>query len=237
MVWPSIPGYVEAELPRLIHEIHERRLREESQQAEAQFTDRARRAGIRFEWRSVEGDLTGAATLHARYADLTVVGQGLDVGDAPAGLVPLPEDLVLAVGRPVIVVPRYGRFPTVGERVLIAWNGSREATRAVNDAIPILQRARTVAVLSIDPDEGRGRREPGADIALHLARHGVNVRTTHIGGSGIGVGDVLLSHAMDASADLIVAGAYGHSRLRETVLGGATRHLLQHATVPLFLSH
>jgi nucleotide-binding universal stress UspA family protein len=137
----------------------------------------------------------------------------------------------------VLVVPRYGTFDTVGERVLVAWNGSREATRAVHDALPILKLATKVTVLSIDPERDTGDRIPSADIALHLARHGVAAEGTSTVGLDISVGDLLLSRAADLGADLIVMGAYGHSRMRELVLGGATRHILQHMTVPVLMSH
>jgi len=145
--------------------------------------------------------------------------------------------LALGVGRPVLIVPRYGTFETVGERVLVAWNGSREATRAVHDALPLLKLASSVTVLSIDPEHDTGDRIPGADIALHLARHGVAAEGMSTVGLDISVGDLLLSRAADLGADLIVMGAYGHSRVRELVLGGATRHILQHMTVPVLMSH
>src|SRR4029453_15759666 len=109
---------------------------------------------------------------HARYADLGIVGQGIDLGDAPYDLGFLPEELALGVGRPVLVVPRYGTFPTVGERVLVAWNGSREATRAGPAALPLPPRPKRVTVLSIDPQPNAAVRVPGADIGLYLARHG-----------------------------------------------------------------
>jgi nucleotide-binding universal stress UspA family protein len=237
MAWPAIPGYVAAELPPQIHEVQRGQLREAATEAEALFGKMARRDGLRAEWRAGEGNVLATVTLHARYADLTVVGQGVDVGEAPMEVAFLPEDLVLAVGRPVLVVPRYGTFRTVGERVLVAWNASREATRAVNDAIPILQRAAKVTVLSVDPGDRTDRRVPGADIALHLARHGINAEAAQTPGANIGIGDVLLSYASDRGADLIVMGAYGHSRIREMVLGGTTRHLLQHMTVPVLMSH
>jgi nucleotide-binding universal stress UspA family protein len=140
------------------------------------------------------------------------------------------------VGRPVLVVPRYGTFPTIGERVLVAWNGAREAVRAVNDALPLLQRAQLVTVLSIDPSDA-DHRIPSADITLHLARHGVTAVAAQTRGTDLLVADILLSYAADLGADLIVSGAYGHTRLRELVLGGMTRHLLQTMTVPVLMSH
>jgi nucleotide-binding universal stress UspA family protein len=237
MGWPRYPAYVGVDLPPSVRDEQRRWLGERARQAEARFQGRAGRHGIRAEWRVDEGDVVGAVKRHARYADLTVIGQGLDLKDAPRELMFLPEELVLGVGRPMLVVPRYGTFERIGERVLIAWNGSREATRAVHDAIPILQRATQVTVLSIDPDEASQPRTPSADIALHLARHGIAAEADSTASLDIGVGDVLLSRAADLGADLIVMGAYGHSRVREMVLGGATRHLLQHMTVPVLMSH
>jgi nucleotide-binding universal stress UspA family protein len=235
--WLRFPGYLEIGAPPHFLDEQRRLLDKRVRQAEARFHGRAGRYGIRAEWRVDEGDLVGSVKLHARYADLTVVGQGRDLKDAPSELTFLPEELVLGVGRPVLVIPRYGTFERIGERVLIAWNGSREATRAVHDAIPILKRAAAVTVLSINPDGEPTRRTPSADIALHLARHGIAAEAASTASLDIGVGDVLLSRAADLGVDLIVMGAYGHSRVREMVLGGATRHLLQHMTVPVLMSH
>jgi nucleotide-binding universal stress UspA family protein len=235
--WPQLPAYVEIELPPSLREAQQHHLDELARQAEARFLERARQRGIVSEWRLATGDIIGVMRLHARYADLTIVGQGIDLQGAPHDLAFLAEELALGVGRPVLVVPRYGAFEMVGERVLIAWNGTREATRAVHDALPLLKRATKVTVLSIDPKHDSGSRVPSADIALHLARHGVAAEAASTVGLDIAVGDVLLSRAADLGVDLIVMGAYGHSRLREVVLGGATRHILHHMTVPVLLSH
>jgi nucleotide-binding universal stress UspA family protein len=137
------------------------------------------------------------------------------------------------------VVPYAGTFKTIGQRVLVAWNAGREATRAVNDALPLLEGAAKVTVLAINPHGGlRGHGEvPGADIALHLARHGVRAEASAIKSDDVEIGALLLSQAADLNADLIVMGAYGHSRLREVVLGGATREILRSMTVPVLLSH
>lgn len=238
MTWPRLPRFAQAELPPSFLDLQRQQLDERAGEAEDAFQARARRHGVRAEWRVAEGDLTETVKLHARYADLTVIGQGLDLENAPGELADLPANLVLGVGRPLLVIPRYGSFDTLGQRVLIAWNGSREATRAVNDAIPLLARAARVTVLSVDPDDNARRpRVPSADIALHLARHGIAAEAASTRGVDLGVGDLLLSRAADLGADLIVMGAYGHSRVREMVLGGATRHLLQHMTVPVLMSH
>jgi nucleotide-binding universal stress UspA family protein len=237
MAWPRLPGYVELELPPNFLEEQQRMLEVLAREGEERFRERARRRGVDGEWRVDEGDVIAMTKLHARYADLTVVGQGRDITNAPYDLNFLPEELALGVGRPIVVVPRYGTFEKVGERILVAWNGSREATRAVHDALPLLQRASKVTILSINPESDSGPRVPSADIALHLARHGVAAEAASTPGLDMGVGDFLLSRAADLSVDLIVMGAYGHSRVREMVLGGVTRHMLQNMTVPVLMSH
>jgi nucleotide-binding universal stress UspA family protein len=233
-----LPGYIQAEMPFQVQELQRQRLNREAEQARELFDAAVHAAGVaRAEWRAIEGGILDTARLHARYFDLTVVGQGIDVEDPTGALSVLPEDLALSIGRPVLVIPRYGTFPALGDQVLVAWNASREAVRAVNDALPLLRRAQKVTVLSVDPGDHPDQRLPGADVTLHLARHGVNAVAAQTRGADISVGDVLLSYAADIGADLIVCGAYGHSRLREMVLGGATRHLLKHMTVPLLMSH
>lgn len=236
MPWPLAQVYSEVPIPERVEKVQRLELEEAARRAATLFAARAGRTAVATEWRVAEGDVVRVAREHARYADLTVLPQGLDLGSASADLSALPQELALSVGRPVLVIPRYGPFPRVGSRALVAWNGSREATRAVADALPLLQRAAQVTVLTIDPDED-AQRLPGAEIARHLARHGVTVQAATIAGTDVAVGDLLLSYAADHSIDLIVMGAYGHSRLREMVLGGATRTLLKHMTVPVLLSH
>jgi nucleotide-binding universal stress UspA family protein len=236
MPWPMTQVYSEMPVAESVEKMQRLEIEEAARRAAAVFAERSSRTTVRTEWRATEGDVVRVAREQARYADLTIVPQGLDLGSASADLSTLPEELVLAVGRPVLVIPRYGSFPKVGARVLIAWNGSREATRAAHDALPLLQRAEQATALSIDPDAD-AQRLPGGDIALHLARHGVTVQAATIAGADVAVGDLLLSYAADHDIDLIVMGAYGHTRLREMVLGGATRTLLRHMTVPVLMSH
>jgi nucleotide-binding universal stress UspA family protein len=196
-----------------------------------------RRSGQEMEWRVDRGDVVDVALLHSRYADVVVVSQsGAEEGeDAEADL--LPEAIVMGAGRPALVVPRFGRFPKLGENVLVAWNRTREATRAVHDALPILIRAKAVTVMEVNPRATGTPHIPGADIATHLARHGVKAEVTAVTGADIEVGDMILSRIVDLGADMLVMGAYGHSRLREFAFGGVTRHLLQHMTVPVLMSH
>jgi len=133
------------------------------------------------------------------------------------------------------MIPRNGVDGAIGSRVLVAWNGSREAVRAVNDAMPLLEKARHVEVLTIDPGKDDGD-IPGADICQYLARHGVNAEAASAKSQG-STTETLLTYARDNSASLVVMGAYGHSRLREFVLGGATYNMLQHSYVPVLMSH
>jgi nucleotide-binding universal stress UspA family protein len=209
-------------------------------QVETAFREVLRREGLDGEWRLVEGNLPATVALHARYADLTVVGQVNAYehrGDLGHDAVAVAA--VMNSGRPVLAVPFAGDFPTLGQRVLVAWNASREAARAVNDALPLLREAASVTVLAVNPRRGiNGHGDvPAADIALHLARHGVRAEAAHTVATDIPDGEALLSYAADIGADLIVCGAYGHSRARELVFGGVTRTLLAEMTAPVFLSH
>jgi nucleotide-binding universal stress UspA family protein len=231
----EVPQYITAQFGGEIDAIRLRYEAEAARQAKAMVEALDFGPGVGTEWRDVEGALADSIALHARYADLTVIGQPApdDDGGDVAGR------LVLDVGRPVLVVPYAGRFAVLGERVLVAWNGSREATRAVHDALPILKGAKLVHVIAVNPEGGMtGHGDiPGADICLHLSRHGVNAVCEHVKAEDLGVGEMLLSRAADEDVDLIVMGAYGRSRVRELVMGGTTRHLLRHMTVPVLMSH
>ncbi len=196
-----------------------------------------RRSGVPIEWRLARGDVEAESLLHARHFDLVVVSQGAARPEEATPADGLPETIVMASGRPALVIPRYGKFPVVGEQVMVAWNGSREATRAIHDALPILERAKSVTVMEVNPRTASAPRIAGADIATHLARHGVKVEVSSTVANDIEVGDAILSRLADLGADLLVMGAYGHSRLREYAFGGATLHILRHMTIPVFMSH
>lgn len=205
---------------------------------EATFNETLRRDALSGEWRCVEGSSPEHVSLHARYADLVVLGQA-DPQDGQPSATAILEATLFGSGRPVLVIPYAGRFETLGQRVLVGWNASGEAARAVNDALPLIAGAASVIVTAVNPRRGLDGHgdEPGADIALHLARHGLKVEVEHTVAPEISAGDLLLNRAAEISADLLVIGAYGHSRLRETILGGVTRTLLQQMTVPVLMSH
>ncbi len=231
------PGYVMAEMGPAIVDAQKQAEAAEMVRTEREFNNQASAAGLtNVEWRSAIDDPVDAMTLHARYADLVVIGQ-TDRAGGSIMAVDFPERLVLAAGRPVLILPSVGSFATIGKRILVAWNATREATRALTDAIPMLRLAEAVNVMAVNPRRGEHGKVPGADIGLYLARHGVRVEVKTDQGAEIDVGNELLSRAADLDADLIVMGGYGHSRLKEWVLGGATRTILESMTAPVLMSH
>jgi len=235
---PRMPSYALAEAGAVLGDILEQRGAENVRRAEKQFRDVAARHGdVGAEWRVAHSDPATALRLSARYADLVVAAQPAPQDEADARL--LADELALSVGRPLLYVPYTGRFAVSAKRVLIAWDAGREAARAVSDALPILKRAQAVEVAVFDPERERVNHgeQPGADIGLYLARHGVKVAVHRQSGTGFDVGEQILSRAADTSADLVVMGAYGHSRMRELVLGGVTRTMLDAMTVPVLMSH
>jgi nucleotide-binding universal stress UspA family protein len=226
--------------PELMSDVQQQS-RAQAEAALARFGDAARRNQVAFESRIdrvLYTEIADAVATNARYADLAILGQH-DPDDAASGPSYLPEEVVLGCGRPVLIVPYIGPAASFGERVIVAWDASREAARAVNDALPLLKRARQVGVVSVNPRPwpfAHGE-EPGADIGLHLARHGVKVEVQRVEGRDIDTANAILSHVADQSADLLVMGGYGHSRLRELILGGVTRTILTEMIVPVLMSH
>ena len=215
---------------------HMATLRERGERALDRFEAIAKGMGVTLiERRMVEDDAEGGLSLQARYADLVVLSQP-DPFDACSRLAPdLPGYLMFASGRPVLVVPHSAAVAQIGTKVLLAWDGSAEAARAACAALPLLQEAATVTVSIVNPDQSHGA-QPGADIALYLARHGVRVDVSEHR-TDADVGDAVLSLAAERHADLIVMGAYGHTRLRELILGGVTRTVLASMTVPVLMVH
>ena len=189
-------------------------------------------------WQRAQGPMYSTLNLHARYCDMLILNQEGD-GDDALALGGFADSAVIETGRPVLVVPFIGAAVPLHGKVLVAWNGSREATRAVNDAMPLLKMAEEVQVVCINPHttEEHEAPLPGAELCQHLSLHGVRAVSNVITGANTNNSGVLLSLAADYNANLIVAGAYGHSRLRELVLGGMTLDLLRHMTVPVLMSH
>lgn len=232
-------GYVDAaEVNTLMNRWREPQV-DAARRAEYEFGDRVRANGIAGEFRIAEGPTAATVASYARSADLAILGQADPESPGQRASTHIIQQVLFLSGRPVLIMPYSGRFDAIGTTVLVGWNATREAARAVNDAIPLIDPAGSVTVLTVNPpDRGAGDEElPAADIAGHLGRHGLEVSLASTVAGELGVGDVLLNHAADIGADLLVVGGYGHSRVREIVLGGVTRTLLRSMTVPILLSH
>jgi nucleotide-binding universal stress UspA family protein len=205
--------------------------------AVAKFDETCRRGALSSESHVFAASSAGAADTFGRMArsyDLSVVGQPETDGSPGDDLI--LEAALFSSGRPVLVVPYIQKEPLKLGRVMACWDGGRSAARAFGDAMPLLERAKAIDVVTIQTSDKR-KELPGADIAHHLARHRLKVDVKRIVAPDTDVPNTILSHAADSGADLIVMGGYGHSRLREFVLGGATRGMLQAMTVPTFMSH
>jgi nucleotide-binding universal stress UspA family protein len=201
----------------------------------AQFEDIVRRHGIRSEWKSLPY-LSREVGVHAYYAELVVVARPKSAAQT-AGPPGLAESLILSSGRPIILFPP-DRAVSQVRRILVAWNATRESVRAVADALPLLVKADAVEVLIVD-DERHAmdqNKEPGADVARHLAYHGAHVGVHRIAPDGQDVGRLLLSRAAAFGADLLVMGAYGHSYVSEWMFGGVTRTVFSEADLPVLMS-
>jgi nucleotide-binding universal stress UspA family protein len=202
-------------------------------QAAGAFAAAIKPAKLSSEWRVLDGLAEETLASQSLYADLVVLGQTDPEDPTPV----VPETVVLSSGRPALMVPHVGVTAEIGQTVLLCWNASRESARAAADALPILRQAKSVTVLTIEPASDGGADAGGAAAAAWLARQGVNATVQRDIAPDVDVGDVILSRAADRSVDLIVMGVYGHSRLREMVLGGASRTLLQSMTVPVLMAH
>ena len=213
-------------------------LRQRAERLLIPFEEIARRTGVAsFEKRLTDEEPAVGISLQARYCDLVVLGQ-YDAQAAAPGYPHLPEYVAMNSGAPVLIVPYASAFKSTGERILIAWNGGIEARKAVNNALPLLRRAKIVEVAVFNPGtrvDTHGE-VPGADIASYLARHDIKVDVLQEEANA-DVGAALLSLAANLGSDLLVMGCYGHSRFREVLLGGVTRTMLGSMTTPVLMSH
>jgi nucleotide-binding universal stress UspA family protein len=235
---PVIPGTVMGGIPPEIIESQRTESNKKARAAIARFEQAAKRAGISMETRTISASISGAADQIGhigRRFDLIVVGQPGRQDSLPDEVI--DEGVLFESGRPVIFVPFIQKGGVKLDRIMVCWDGSRAASRAIADAIPLLKKAKQVEVVIISDKPNKRDEVPGADLGQHLARHGLKVDVKRITSPDIDVPSTILSHAADSSADMIVMGGYGHSRLREFVLGGATRGLLESMTVPVLMSH
>jgi nucleotide-binding universal stress UspA family protein len=235
---PVIPPTVMGGIPASLIDAQRADNEKAATGALAQFDSAAKRAGVSFESRIVSASLAGAADTFgalARRFDLSVIAQAEPDKIAPEELI--AEGALFGSGRPMVVVPYIQKTGVKLNRVMVAWDASRNAARAVADAMPFLAKAGSIDVVIVASERPKSDEVAGADIGHHLARHGLKVDVKRIVATDTDVANTILSHAADSSADFIVMGGYGHSRLREFVLGGATRGILSSMTVPVLMSH
>jgi nucleotide-binding universal stress UspA family protein len=238
-LWPAPASFMPGEYPAGYLDQLRGKGEEIGKAAAERFREAIRRADLSGDGYYVTTDLRAAVEMfarRARLADLAIVAQDQPEGAALHG--PLIEAALFDSGRPVLVVPYIHRQPFQADRVVVAWDGGAPAARAVHDALPFLQRAKSVEVVVVETERKRDEGEiAGSDIATHLARHDLQVSLQRIPGSDIGVGNALLNHVAEQQTDLLVMGGYGHSRFREFVLGGATRDMLDAMTIPVLMAH
>ncbi len=235
-----VMGTIGAQVPPEIIEQYTEIMRKDAKAIEASFTKAVKGAKVQSEWRGHDENSPRADPLHSitrqtRCADLVIMGQN----DAEQRVGELAADVILSAGRPVLTVPRDGKFGDLSGQITVGWDGSREAARAAFDALPLLKKAKGVSIVTVR--KGGENKDwlsgGGAEMAHTLARHGVKAEVVAIDKSDASAGDSLLAYTSAQDGDLLVMGCYSHSRLRERLLGGATRHLLRNMIVPVLMSH
>jgi nucleotide-binding universal stress UspA family protein len=226
------------EAPPLIVDAHCELYRKDVAPMRQQFEAAMAGRPATFEWRDLDAGASGVVDVvveHGRAADLIVALQ--TDSDWPfSEWLDVADNVAVESGRPVVIVPNGRASAQVGDRVLVAWNGRREAARAVFDALPLLRQASAIRVVSVNEGDDDST-QPAPDICHSLVRHGVKADKTERVPAATGAGPALMAEADAFDADLVVMGCYGHSRLREFVFGGATRHFLQKMRVPVLMSH
>jgi nucleotide-binding universal stress UspA family protein len=234
---PVIPDGTLGGVPVDLIELQREENSKIARDAISRFEAGVKKAGVASETRQLDATFGGAATLFAQVArrfDISVVAQAQREQGATDELI--IEGALFESGRPVIVVPYIQKSGLALERVLACWDGGRTAARAIADAMPFLERAKAVDLVIV-AEERKNDEITGVRMSEHLTRHGVAVSVKRIAKGDLAVQDVILSYAADSGADFMVMGGYGHSRLREFILGGVTRGILNSMTVPVLMSH
>ena len=235
---PVVPPYFKPGAVERIAAIYAEYAQEAAKDAATIFHDQVNGADVSTEWRIEHGDVAKLLAQHARFADLVILSQS-EIDEAH--LVPLfllSKEVIMSSGTPILIVPGFSVLDDIGRRIVVAWDGSREAARAVRDSLSLLADADRVLLVAVDP-QSQGHIDSGAnaaEMAAHLARHGVRVDGQEILSGERSVAEALVSEVAHDRADLLVMGAYGHARIMEFVLGGTTHSLLAKATIPVFMS-
>ncbi len=208
---------------------------ENAKQAAARLKTKAEAENISFTTLEEEGYAPDILAKHAMTSDLVIIGQVDPDDDSMAQYQSLADELVVGCSCPVLAVPYAGNFQSFGSHILIGWNNTREAAKALHGAVPFLEKATKVTLLNVNPTTDQSEGNEAAK--QFLERHGATVEVKVGHWPDVGVGNALLDALVDYSADMLVMGAYGHSRLREMILGGATQEILDHMTAPVLFAH
>ena len=235
---PVIPGSLLGGIPTDLIEVQREENAKSAKAAVAEFEASAQGAGVSAETRLLDASVAGASDLFGRIArrfDIAVVGQAHREQGVSEEL--LIEGALFGSGRPVVIVPQTQSERLKLDMVMICWDGSRPAARAIGDSIPLLQRAKAIEIVVVTGERDKSGEITGTNMKRHLARHGITVEIKRIAADNVDVQGAILAHAKDSRADLLVMGGYGHSRLREFILGGVTRGILKSMPVPVLMSH
>ncbi len=235
---PVLPASIMGGISADVFDVQRRENETAANAALQQFGALTKRAGLSAESRMLSATIAGAADAFAALArrfDLIVVPQVTPDTITPDEL--LMEAALFESGRPMVIVPYIQKSPANLDRVICCWDGSRTAARAISDAMPLLKKSKAIDLVIVGKGKMSDKELTGSDMGAHLARHGLNVEVKNIPAPDVDVANVVLSYAADTDAGLIVMGGYGHSRLREYILGGATRGILQSMTVPVLMAH
>ncbi len=238
----TIADYIGEALPSGFQEAQRQAVAESARKAIERFEAAAKEGGISHATDTIEKSVAKAPNVlafHARHSDITILGQTKDEQSGASFNTALMEAVLFESGRPIYLVPYVGKKIAPVKTAVIAWDGGAKSARAVNDSIPLLQDREEVIILVINAEEREGAhgKAPGADIAAHLARYNINARVERERVVDIDINNAILNFLADAGADLLVMGAYGHSRLREKAFGGVTKSILKEMTTPVLMSN
>lgn len=238
----TIADYISEALPSGFHDAQRDAVAESARKACGRFEAAAQQAGISHTTDTIEESAAkapGVLAFHARHSDLTILGQTKQDDSGASFNTALMEAVLFESGRPIYLVPYVGKKIAPVKTAVIAWDGGAKSARTVNDSIPLLQDREEVIILVINADqrEGAHGEEPGVDIAAHLARYGIDAKIERMTVVGIDTDKAILNFLADSGADLLVMGAYGHSRFHEKAFGGVTESILMEMTAPVLMSN
>jgi nucleotide-binding universal stress UspA family protein len=234
---PHIPSYIRMQLPRHVIAEHAKETQTKAKAAKAQFEETLKLTDIEHHWCHETGELHGLLIKYARYSDLVVLGQPHPDGEDTPGYADVLHRALLNMGRPVLIVPQFGIFKTIGKHILIAWDESKSACRAMNDSLEFLHMAEKVEALSLYNKKADKEKNTASKLGDYLAQRNIKCEASDLLTFSTNFAEFILNHANERQFDLLIMGGFGRHRLKELVLGGVTKYILQHMQLPVFMSH